>query len=510
MVNQRKSGFRFLLYVFLFLAVNLTGVNALMGETVDTDVVVIGAGGGGLTAAVSAAENGARVVVLEKNAMAGGNTAMTEGLYGVGSLFAKRQRFFNDKDKTFNQIMDYTQWSLNARLVREWINRSGGTIDWLEGMGVKFEPIHPWYGREMAPAYHAFQGGGISAIKALLKKCQELGVQVLLKAPVTKLLTDGNGKVTGVMASRDGKELKINGKATIIATGGFAGNREMLKKYYPAYSENLYIMGLPHMGDGINMAIEAGAKTDGLGKVLGHGPAVAYDYPKYGVLWIAASEPNNIWVNKNGERYTNEYGAVPPGETLSAASQQPDSVTFSLFDEKIKQRWIKEGFYEGGGILVMPKTPEVLASFEETLRKADKEKGVIKIANNWDEIARWIGADPKTLKSTIDQYNASCDGGYDEVFAKDRKLLEPLRTPPYYAVKLVPTIISTLGGLKVNYRMEVLNKQDKPIAGLYAASVDVGGWSETYNMRVPGNALSFVLTGGRMAGESAAKYSSGK
>jgi fumarate reductase flavoprotein subunit len=135
---------------------------------------------------------------------------------------------------------------------------------------------------------------------------------------------------------------------------------------------------------------------------------------------------------------------------------------------------------------------------------------LVRIFSSWDEFAEWTGADPGVLKATIDEYNAACDQGHDPIFAKEPKYLLPLRKPPYYAIKWGASFLHTIGGIKINGNMEVLDKQDNPITGLYAAGVDTGGWeSETYCMRLPGHALGFAINSGRIAGENAAGFALG-
>jgi len=135
------------------------------------------------------------------------------------------------------------------------------------------------------------------------------------------------------------------------------------------------------------------------------------------------------------------------------------------------------------------------------------DKGRVKISDAWDEIAKWIGVAPEVLKSTIDEYNSSCDRGYDEIFVKDRRYLLPLCTPPYYAIQCCLNLLTTHGGIKVNHHMEVLNHQDSPIKGLYAAGVETGGTdSDTYNVNLTGHSFSFTINSGRIAGESATRY----
>ena len=135
--------------------------------------------------------------------------------------------------------------------------------------------------------------------------------------------------------------------------------------------------------------------------------------------------------------------------------------------------------------------------------KAETQKN----QESWEKIAKWMGADPKVLENTIKEYNSFCDKGHDKIFVKDKKHLKPLRTPPYHAIKTYSGYYNTIGGIKINQYMEVLDKQDRPIPGLYAAGVDTGGWSaETYNANLSGMTFSFALNSGRIAGENAADY----
>jgi fumarate reductase flavoprotein subunit len=140
-----------------------------------------------------------------------------------------------------------------------------------------------------------------------------------------------------------------------------------------------------------------------------------------------------------------------------------------------------------------------------------EEPGWVKISDSWDEIAKWIGANPKVLKTTIDEYNASCDQNYDAIFAKDRRFLVPLRTPPYYAIKSNSDYLDTIGGIKINEKTEVLDRQGNPIPGLYAAGVVAGGWQgDTYCVILSGAASGFAINSGRIAAENAVRFISGK
>jgi fumarate reductase flavoprotein subunit len=251
------------------------------------------------------------------------------------------------------------------------------------------------------------------------------------------------------------------------------------------------------------MALELGAATEGLGQLRSLGPMFDGSHRQVGIIY---NQPHMIWVNQKGERYVDETMAFNHFECVNAVIQQPGKVSYSLFDQGIKQNIIdtgpirvaQEGFYG--------RTEINLADLDRDLNEEMKEGNAF-FANSWDEIAGWIGAVPQVLKSTIEEYNSGCDRGYDSVMAKDRRYLFPLRTAPFCAMKGHPSITTTQGGIKINHHMEVLDTQDNLIPGLYAGGDTTGGWeSDTYNVHLSGSGLGFALNSGRIAGENAAEY----
>jgi fumarate reductase flavoprotein subunit len=207
-------------------------------------------------------------------------------------------------------------------------------------------------------------------------------------------------------------------------------------------------------------------------------------------------------VNKRGERYADEGVGFYWPEAGNVLSRQPGLVSYTIFDERIKKHFMEQG-------LAKPEFHPLgmkLVRLEHDL-KAYETKGSVKTAGSVEAIATWIGASPATLKNTIDEYNVCCDRGYDEEFAKNPMFLMPVRTPPYYALKCSQGFLCTIGGIKINHRMEVLDKEDNPIPGLYAVGNDAGGWtSDTYRLVLSGSALGFAFNAGRFAGENAAGY----
>jgi fumarate reductase flavoprotein subunit len=467
-----------------------------------TQVVVMGGGGAGLTAAIAAREKGAKIILLEKRIKPGGDTALAGGFFASESPALKRLRSESSSDELFKVAIGYAHWKTDPRILRAFINKSGDTVQWLEGMGVKFEDISQFIPLQGPRIMHLPVGLGAGLVKVLVKKCQSLGVKILYRTAATKILTDKSGKVTGVMAKSKGEEFTISAKSVIIGSGGYAGSRELLKKYYPFYTESLHSIGLPHKGDGLLMALEIGAATEGLGTLLLRGPI----FPGSMDITHVAMEPITIWVNKRGERFVDEAIGFNWPESANALNRQPERTSYTLLDERIKQYFIEEGLIKGYRHPPLTK----MTGLEKRLR-TEAEKGTIKISNSWSDVAGWIGAAPRLLRETIQEYNASCDRGYDKLLLKDRRFLFPLRTPPYYALKCYQGFLGTIGGIKINHHMEVLDQRDNPIHGLYAAGSVTGGWeSDTYCLRLSGSAFGFALNSGRIAGENAVKYASGR
>ena len=409
--------------------------------------------------------------------------------------------------------MNWAHWSINPRIVRAFIDKSGDTIRWLEEKGVEFECM-PLFPGQYPLTWHVAKGYGAKIMKVLADECQRLGVEVLTHAPAKKLLTGAKGNVSGVLAEREGKEFKITAKSVIIATGGYGGNKELLKKYCPYYHDNMRRDGLPHTGDGLAMATEIGAATEGLGTLLMAGPHVPMSarlkigFPPNTIrvpLMTVAVEPNTLWVNKRGERFTNETGGYNVHECANAVVRQPDNVCYTLLDNKMVQTMTEQGLIAGTSRFNLEEATEMPGLERELRLQADR--GRVKISDSWDKIAAWMGADPKVLKATIEEYNAACDQGHDPIFAKERVYLVPLRNAPYYAIRCNSGFLDTIGGIKINEHMEVLDKQDNPISGLYAAGVATGGWeSDTYCAVLSGHASGFAINSGRIAGENAAKF----
>jgi fumarate reductase flavoprotein subunit len=496
-------------------------------NSLNAELVVLGGGGAGLAAALAAAENGCKsIVVLEKASSATGSTGMAHDIFGAESPVQKRWGIDAPKDELFKVAMEWAHWTkINPRIVRAFIDKSGDTIGWLENMGLSFELIQ-YYPNQVPLVRHSVKGHGHALMKTLRDNCEKNGVKILTLTPGKKILRDGQGKISGVAAESKQGELTIAAKSVIVATGGYGNNKEMLKKYCPYFHDTITYDGPPsNTGDGILMAMEIGAATAGLGAMNLHGPFIKPKSDSHTMkmdakgidgsplritLWFLAWEPEMLWVNKKGKRFVDEGYQLAFFAFGNTVALQPDGIAYTLFDTATLRKIEKDGLIRPGAashanwLPVSAATP--LPGLEREIQK-QADKGELKISGSWNEIAGWMGADPAVLKSTIDEYNAACDDKHDNLFAKDRRYMLPLRIPPFYAVKGHIGLCDAYGGIKINENMEALDSGDNPIPGLFAAGSTTGCWeSESYCYRLTGHLVGFALNSGRIAGENAVKY----
>jgi fumarate reductase flavoprotein subunit len=454
---------------------------------IEAKLVIIGGGGAGLSAALTAAEMGATgIIVVEKRRSPGGNTALAGGLFACESPVQARERIIADRDFLFKKAMDWAHWSrIDPTIIRAFLGKSGDTIRWLEEKGLEFNLIR-FYPDQQPPVQHNPRGNGAKLVKVLVQNCRDRGVQMLLQTSCKKIVRGKNGKIAGVIVAKGDEEIVIRAACVIIATGGFAGNHGLLKKYFPSYCEGLSLGGLPLTGDGLFLAEETGAAIEDFATMIKEGPR--FDPRKWPLMFFER-DPATIWVNKEGKRFIDEKIGYHVFESVNAMLRQPDKVSFALFDTTIRKLFDSK----------MPGLEQAL--------KVEADKGRVKIAGSWDEMASWIGAEPGVLKNTISQYNVFCHQGYDDDFAKERRYLKSLETPPYYAIRGMAVMLDTVGGIRINERMEVLDRQNNPIPGLYAAGVVTSGWeSEIYCSDLSASAFGFAINSGRIAGENAVRH----
>lgn len=469
------------------------------------DVIVVAGGASGLAAAITAAEKGAKVIVFEKANKTGGCANLAVGLLGVETRRQRERLIGITKEEAFARFMDYTHWRVDARLVNAYLSKSAATIAWLEELGVEFvEPSKYFPGSEAT--WHIIKprkgnpglGGATTMIQIMTERAQELGVDICLKTPVRKLIKEA-GRVVGVIAEdSNGESIEARGGSVIIATGGFGDNPEFIKEHTGyEWGKDLFSYRSPGLtGDGIKMAWEAGAGKDKMGMELVY---FAPNTGGYAPIELAFRQPNLV-VNLQGERFINEEVMANPVFSVNAIARQKNRFAFSIIDDNIIKHYDEMGLD-----LINVVTANIgMNQFHKELNKAIATGSEnLAVADSIEELAKMTGMDSEGLQKTVTEYNHAC-ATRDELFNKNYKYLKPLQGPKFYALRFAPSAYGSLGGIKVNYKMEVVTDQQEVIPGLYAAGTDANSiYDNDYVFILPGNSLGFAVNSGRIAGENA-------
>lgn len=473
-------------------------------QTLETDIVILGSGIAGLSAAIEAAQQGAGVVLLEKEKVLGGNTNVAEGIFAVGSSLQKELGIEVSIDEILADEYEFQNYNLNPKLWEEVAQNSAANIDWLLELGVEFETVTaPAAG---AKTWHVFEGGrSKAAIDVLGPFAEKLGVQIMTSTPGSSiLLTDG--VVSGVRATVDDDSLiDVYAKAVILATGGMAANTEELLKRTDVESGRFNYWGLMgQTGDGIIMAEEAGMGKATHITVCNLGmsvPGLGLS-DEFGIC--IGNEPTNLWVNQDAVRFIPEsYTFHPPGAANAVLNQIK---VFSIMDQTTIDRVVNEGPILGLGAYVRAGVPcTELRTMAQDAIESNSEN--VFVADTVEALAEAMGINPQTFAETVEQYNTYCDAGFDAQYNKTPDYLAKLRVAPFYAARIAAITLNTLGGIRVNLDMEVITVDGTEIPGLYAAGMECSGFSgETYGLLVPGSTLGIALATGRVAGNSAAAY----
>jgi fumarate reductase flavoprotein subunit len=471
-----------------------------------TDVVVVGSGAAGLAAALTAAEVGAKVVVFEKERSPGGTSNFFEGTFAVESDMQRERYIMYSRDEAFKAIMEYSHWIANPRLVRAIVNESGTTIGWLQQQGIVFTdatinmPDSP-------RTYHVVKGKGEAVVKTLMTRAKEKGVDIRLATPVKRIIKQGD-RIMGVIAEADGEQIQVNARAVIIASGGYANNKEWIKKYtgYELGVNLVPVGNVDKTGDGIRMAWEIGAGEEGksLLELYRVGP-VGPEFAMGSQIECATVQPG-LGINPRGERFCDESIAFYDSSVGNANARFKEGYSWSVFDEGEIKRMLERGIDKGPSMASPPgsKPADIYREMKAALERGTTE---VVEADSIEALAAKTGVNPSILQKTIDEYNDACEKKYDWLFAKDPKYLRPIKGPKYYAVKARTVFLGTMGGIKINEKCEVLDKNESVIPGLYAAGFDAGGmYGDSYPIKCSsGLASAFALNSGRIAGKNALK-----
>ena len=478
-------------------------------KTLEFDIAIVAAGPSGLAAAVTAAEHGKTVGVLEKASVPGGTANMGMGPFGVESHIQKMNMVNLRKEEAFRMMMEYTHWRVDARKVREYIWKSGETIDWLEQMGVQFSGPAKYFPSAYATWHTVIpEGGGkpgprsASAMnKVLYETACEMGVTFFFETPATELIMK-EGEAIGVRGvnSKTEEVYEIYADAVIVATGGFGDNPEMIKEYcgynYGVDMLNSRIPGIT--GDGIRMVWAAGGARGRMEM-----ERILASKIEMRTLLHLFQQPSVLMVNLDGERVADESIVENYSVMSNVCDRQPQRKLISILDRKLIKYYRKYGVDFPSGVHAGDPTEDFEKNFAAVMQQWPEDAYM---ADSPAELASLIGIDPAVLEQTFEEYNSMCEERRDDCFCKDQRWLKPL-TGRLYAVVFRPGAYGSLGGIQVNYKFQVINTEGRPIPGLYASGTDTCDiYGDTYLFVLPGNTMGYAINSGRLASERAVEY----
>ena len=445
-------------------------------KTLDTDIVIVGAGGAGMTAAINAAQAGKNVILVEKMPYAGGNTTKATGGMNAAETHYQDEQGIEDSIEQFVEDTIKGGHDINDRdLVTIMAENSAEGIEWLDSIGAPLPKISFSGGATNQRIHAPEDGSGVGAylVTAMLKKIDELdNIKVMYNTSVTDLISL-EGVVKGVMAESADAYYTINAKAVILATGGFGNNMDMIVNYRDDLEGTVTTSAPGITGDGILMAEAVGADLVDVDQIQLH-PTVEQKTSM--LITESVRGDGAILVNQDGKRFTDE---LLTRDVVSAAElEQPGSYAYIIFDQKLRDGLKAIEKYVATGITVQGDTIE--------------------------ELAKKIEVDPATLAQTLETWNKAVADKNDAEFGRNTGMDNDLSTAPYYAIKIAPGIHHTMGGVHINTSAEVIDTNDKAIPGLFAAGEVVGGVHG--GNRLGGNAVADIVVFGRIASDSAVKY----
>ncbi len=459
-----------------------TGSAERTAETLDADVVIIGAGGAGMSAAIEAANAGKKVILVEKSTMVGGNTTRsTGGMNAAETMFQEASGLADDSVQLFiDDTMKGGYDKNNIDLVTKMAEESADAIAWLDSIGASLSDVGKAGGASVNRSHRPVdENGKILSIGTYLvpileKAVVDAGVEILFSTEATEIIMT-DGVATGIKATGENVDYTINAKAVVVASGGFGGNLEMVAELKPELTGYVTTNASTITGDGIKMATAVGADTVDMTEIQIHPTVVQSN----GALITESLRGDGaILVNVEGNRFTNE---ILTRDVVSAnVIAQPESVAWLIVDA---------AFYEGSNVV-----------------QGYVKNGYMIECADYAALAELIGADVETITATMDSWIAAVEAKEDAEFGRDdlATVKYDMKTAPYYAVKIAPGVHHTMGGLKINTNTEVVDTTGNVIPGLYAAGEVTGGVHG--GNRLGGNAVCDIVVFGRIAGQNAANY----
>lgn len=493
-------------------------------STVDADVVVVGAGGAGMTAAITAAAEGKSVVILESQSMVGGNSVRATGGMNAGKTVYQDENEFGESagvEKTLKTAAEKyadnetitalaktvsEQWAAyqanptgyfdsvelmeldtmiggkginDPELVETLCANSADAIDWLDEHGITLHNVSSFGGASVKRIHRPVNAEGKTVsvgsymIPLLQENCEKAGVKMMLDTTATEILTDANGAAVGVKATgASGETVTVNAKAVVLATGGFGANLDMVVKYKPELKGFMTTNAPGIQGQGIEMAQAIGAATVDMDQIQIH-PTVEANTAA--LITEGLRGDGAILINEEGQRFIDEVGTR---DVVSAAEiAQTGSYSWLVVDQamadasSVIQGYIKKGYTVTG--------------------------------ETYEELGKAMGVDAAAFAETMEKWNGYVEAKNDPDFGRT-SFANPLNTAPYYAVKVTAGVHHTMGGLKINANTEVLNEKGEVIPGLFAAGEVTGGVHGAN--RLGGNAVADFTVFGRIAGAAASDY----
>lgn len=434
---------------------------AAPGRELSADLVIVGGGGAGMVAAINAADRGLSVVLLEKMSFLGGATAICGG--SVITQGSNLQRELGVKDDTPSKmaydLLDNGHQRNDLNALTFYADNIGRSIDWAVEKGVKFEKDFSFRAEYRTPRMVPLEGGCPRYAATLRDLVAKAGVKVLLSTRADRILME-KGEAVGIEAkAEDGAKVTVRGKAVLLATGGFGYNKEMLTG---GLRNSLYYGPVSSTGDGHKMAQAAGAALQLMdcGKIYPQGIEVAPGIAKSTLQGnIGAYDEAGIMVDHTGHRVINEKGSGK--DMIAIQLKEPKSMLYLVLDEKSFAGFAKRAVKNG-----------ISADDLKTYLAANGSAEPIFVrGNTLEEAAKTAGIDAAALRETVRKYNSYVKAGKDLEFGRQPKFMKKTidENGPFYIVEQKPRFATTLGGVVVTTRMEVLDKAGKPIPHLYAA-----------------------------------------
>lgn len=482
-------------------------------DTVDTDILVIGAGLAGCACACSAAENGGKVTVVEKFMQWNGRGG------GFGAI---KSRYMDELGIEVDKVNAKQHWiaqcasRCNEDLITKFFNNSEEASNWLLDKGERegcFIMVGAFYSHDDVyaeqPGYHMVMNtgegrltsGGFTGAELCYLDAVDNGAEFVFNSPAVQLVKDGD-RVTGCICETEEGYVQYNAsKGVVLATGDIGGNLEMCKAYAPicveyGFDRTQYTPVGVNTGDGHKMGMWAGAAMQDL-------PLPTMMHPQ-AFCWFHGPF---LFVNDNGERFMCEDTWVQ-GKSL-AINRQPNGEAWSIFDANWKED-LTNGLPYGGGMFWdsfraydAPITDA--ADYFETQIPGYIEQGIAYQADTLEELAELIGCDPEVFGATVERYNGMCEAGEDTDYYKKPIFLTPVKEGPFYALKVGPALLTVTGGLRTDKDFRCLNAEGEVVEGLYALGNVMGDITAVdYPINVAGNSHGRCITYGYLLGRDLA------